>query len=769
MSPDETLLKWLAGLDAKELADLLTLRPDVRGPVPPRRLAELAGRLEAPESVLQVLMRSPLPCLLLAEAILVAARTNRPLAGLLPDGFEYAGLLDQLERRALVFREGGLLRICSGLPVVLSMPLGLGPELAEVLSQVTVAELTDLDRWLGGTSPRRKALLVESIAAALGDHDRLVRLVAGGPEGTRELLDEFAWQGAIQVVEELHHSRRRQPASPAQWARDHGLIWNVDWEGGHVMPMEVALALRGHDYRVEIPAREPAISADPVAAELVAHEASLAALRFQDRAAALLEAVSAEPLPELKGGGVGVKEVRRLAKQLGCAEDEVRLLLDVGHAAGLLAANPVTAVRARRTTEVRRNGISPTEGYDDWLALEPAERFGVLVETWWKTTRRRDGRPRTPMTSPGPGRSSDVIREVVFGLLPHDGAVRFPQEVTEAASWHLPLIEPAATSEIVLAMLAEARLLGLVGADALSPIGLAVRTGSVAEAARALFAVARQQALFGTDLTAVVTGPPSADLAEVLDRAADRESGGSAGAWRFSPSSVRRALDAGHRAEDILAGLTEVASGTLPQALTYLVNDVARRHGEIGVVAVGCCVVGEDRGLLAELAVHRKLAKLKPRLLAPTVLASALGPADTLTLIREAGYAPVAMASDGTLVVTEPTARRAPARRLAPATPVAGVERVAGWLIGTADAPQPEESHHRLRVIFERHATGLPVEARGRAAMDLQYSGTTRITYDGEDLTISGPEVHGAALDVWCHEGTEFRRLDLSRITDVLI
>ncbi|MFI9592332.1 helicase-associated domain-containing protein [Nonomuraea sp. NPDC052265] len=772
-------LRWLAGLGAERLAEVLALRPDVLRPVPPRRLVELAERLDAPESVHLALSRTPLPCLLLTEAILVSARTGRPLSELVDAGVDRSELIDRLERAALVRRgEGGALRLAAGLPAVLPTPLGLGPDLAALLPQVTVAELTDMHRRLGGTGTGRKAMLMESIAAVLGDPDRLARLVARAPAGTRELLDDFVERGPARVLDEFPPRGQYQPRramTPARWARDHGLVWSVDWERTYVMPIEVALALRGRDHRIDLPVERPAVRTRPVAGELVAHEASVAALRLLDRAAALLEAAAAESLPELKGGGVGVKEVRRLAGRLGSAEDEVRLLLDVTHAAGLLAANPVTQVRTRRATETRRSGVSPTRGYDAWLRLEPADRYAALVEAWWRLpispTRRYDGKPRTPLAPAGTGTPSSVIREVVFELLP-DGtaageaaAVVDAEEVAAAASWHLPLVQRASCREVVLAVLAESRLLGLVGADALSPPGLALRTPSapqVAEAAEALLAVARQQALFGTDLTAVVTGPPAAALAEVLDRAADREPGGT---WRFGPASVRRALDAGHTAADLVSALAEVASGPLPQPLTYLVHDVARRHGEIEVVPVGCCVVG-DHALLAELAAHRRLAKLRPRLLAPTVLASALDPAQTLALLREAGYAPVAREADGSLAVTGRTPRRAPARPARREHAVLSPERAAAWLVTTAGEPAP--IFHGLRDVFSRCATALPPKARDRVAMELQYHGTARITYDGEDLTVSGPEVRGADLDVWCHEPAEFRLLDLAKITKVL-
>lgn len=784
---DGTLAGWLAGVGREWLAELLALRPDVLRPVPPRRLAELAERLEEPESVRLVLSRTPSPCLALAEAVLVSARTGRALGELVAQGVDRGGLIDELERRALVWRgDGAALHVSSGLREVLPTPLGLGPELAAVLGQVTVAELTDLFRRLGGTGTGRKAVLVESISAVLADPGRLARILDGAPAGTRELLDDFVWRGPARVLDELpvFGYQQRGPMTPTRWAREHGFVWGVDWERTYVMPMEVALALRGGDYRVHIAVERPAIGTAEVSAELVAHEASVAALRVLDRAAALLESVAGQALPELKGGGVGVKEVRRLGGLLGCAEDEVRLLLDVTHAAGLLAANPVTEIRARRAVEVRRNGVSPTPGYDAWLALPPADRLAALVEAWWRLpispTRRYEGRPRTPLAPAGSGTPSSVIREVVFGLLPAGAAVPEPEEVAAAASWHLPLLQPASAREVVLAVLAEAGSLGLIGAGALSPLGAAVRAEalvpggvvaragaevarSAAEAAAGLLAAARQQALFGTDLTAVVTGPPSAGLAEVLDRAADREAGGS---WRFGPSSVRRALDAGHTAEELVTALGEVASGALPQPLTYLIHDVARRHGEIGVVEVGCCVVGGDAGLLAELAAHRRLAKLRPRLLAPTVLASALGPAQTLTALREAGYAPVPMEADGSLAVSRTAPQRAPARSAASRGTVVTPERAAAWLIGAADRPEP--ASEGLRTLLARHATGLSAQARERAAGELQYFGTARITYDGEDLTVSSPEAHGTELDVWCHEAAEFRRLDIAKITKVL-
>src|SRR5690606_27215453 len=139
--------------------------------------------------------------------------------------------------------------------------------------------------------------------------------------------------------------------------------------------------------------------------------------------------------------------------------------------------------------------------------------------------------------------------------------------------WHAPLLDQELLAEVAPAVLEEARLLGLIAHDAITDLGRALAALAdvagrenddavpavehdpvLTECATRALASVRRSALFGADLTAVVTGPPSAELAEVLDRAADRESRGAASAsvWRFTPQSVRRALDAGYTPEQLL-------------------------------------------------------------------------------------------------------------------------------------------------------------------------------------------------------------------------
>ena len=52
----------------------------------------------------------------------------------------------------------------------------------------------------------------------------------------------------------------------------------------------------------------------------------------------LLETLSAAPIPELRSGGLGVREVRRLAKVTGIDEARLGLILELAAAAGLIAS-----------------------------------------------------------------------------------------------------------------------------------------------------------------------------------------------------------------------------------------------------------------------------------------------------------------------------------------------------------------------------------------------------------------------------------------------
>lgn len=161
-------------------------------------------------------------------------------------------------------------------------------------------------------------------------------------------------------------------------------------------------------------------------------------------------------------------------------------------------------------------------------------------------------------------------------------------------------------------MLAEAATLGVTGLGALTsygrllladvtaaderggddPLGLRsdAESGDATNAVRALDALLPAPVdhfLVQADLTVVVPGPPDPALAAELEVVAEHESAGGASVHRVTPASVRRALDAGYSADDLHALFRGRSRTPVPQGLSYLVDDVARKHGGLRVGSAG--------------------------------------------------------------------------------------------------------------------------------------------------------------------------------------
>jgi hypothetical protein len=491
----------------------------------------------------------------------------------------------------------------------------------------------------------------------------------------------------------------------------------TEWGLGE-MPCEIALAVRGEEYHAPFdayPPRPATAPVDPAQLRAAGEHAALAALESVRRLVTLL---GHSPLSTVKGGGVGLRELRRAAKELGSDVTGARLALETAAAAGLVAlARDTTQPTAVRRGYAQPAGIAlPTEAADEWLAAAPSEAYARLLLAWWELpmapslrvdesgrpapalvrafghpeyVRMRSGALAALATLGGWARraggwekhslarglvKSDALRELLAHRAPYD------REIPDDA-------------ERLRATLAEAELLGLVAMGALTPLGhqllAAVHTddphAALRDALVEVLPAPSRTATFLPDLTAVVTGTAAAPLTRLLDTVADAERRDTASVWRFTAESVRRALDAGYAADRLLAELSDAADRPLPQPLEYLIRDVARQHGQIQVCAVTTCVRVADAALGAELAAQRALAPLQLRLLADTVLVSERPVAEVLDALRSAGYAPVQQDATGATVVTRPAVRRAatPAEQQWPATRV-DVAAIAVRLSGAA-------------------------------------------------------------------------------------
>jgi hypothetical protein len=367
----------------------------------------------------------------------------------------------------------------------------------------------------------------------------------------------------------------------------------------------------------------------------------------------LLDAADREPLAVLKTGGIGQREVQRIARQSGATADAARLWIELALRQGLLGPGP-------------DGRCLPTRRYAPWRVQEATDQWSALAAAWWRSTRvLPHGLSTSPVLQSVVGGDVGEVRRTVVDVLRELPAGTGVDDLAATVEWRLPAV--AGAGQRVAQVLVEAEALGLMVAGALTSVGRALADGGLRTAVAGLLPSPVATVVVQSDLTAVASGPVPGATAALLDAAAEREG---VGVWRFSRASVRRALDDGRTGDGLTSSLAAVASTALPQPLTYLIRDVARVHGQVRVTGCGCCVVADDEALLKELVLG---SGLELHQVAPTVAVGQVSPADMLDLLRRAGYAPVIEPFHGVArvarVARKSTARRSSARSAAGQAP----------------------------------------------------------------------------------------------------
>ena len=342
------------------------------------------------------------------------------------------------------------------------------------------------------------------------------------------------------------------------------------------------------------------------------------------------------------------------------------MLIEVAAEAGLLAT---------RSDAAGDPVWVPTDAYDGWLGTEPAARWLPLASSWLRTVRdpalvgSRDaaGKGRNALsadlTSPTVAESRRMALAGLAGL--PDGEVLasgtgVPSLVAQVA-WRRPR-RPAARAAEVAAAVEESAVLGLTGLGGLATHGRLLLAGDEDPAVAALAELLPSpvaQVVLQADLTAVAPGPLEPSVGRRLHLLADVESRGGATVYRFTPGSVRRALDQGWSAHEVHAFLDEVAATEVPQPLRYLVDDAARTFGSIRAGHAESFLRADDETVLTELLHHPRVGPLRLRRLAPTVVVSDLPLDVLLPRLRELGSSPVVEAADGSVHVARPDLLRA--------------------------------------------------------------------------------------------------------------
>ena len=554
-------------------------------------------------------------------------------------------------------------------------PFGLGPWAAEPLSAEqlppALEELSE-DVAGGGGEPVIPATSVEMLQA----------LTWGPPAGT--LRSGGTAPGAAPLVERGWLERSSDAQGRPRF----------------ILPRQVALALRGGRLtRGPLTAPE-AGDLETVGADVVASESSFHAEEAVRLVADLLEEWGREGGTIRRTGGVSARALARTADALGLEVDAAARIIEITAGAGLLGLDDDGATWV------------PSSLAAGWLTDSLPQRWAPLALAWsgsartpWLTgTRDDDGTLRAALGPDLEAGWAARLRARVLALLGDlpPGTSATPAFVRAALTWEGP--RRTIPGGAISAVLAEAETLGITGGGALTEAGriLARRAAarldeqdpglsgstsganSAEEAGGAAYAeplsddetlaaletalaadlpAAVETILVQSDLTAIVPGRPAPELAALLERTSVVESRGGALTVRFTPESVRGALDVGYRAEEITQAIGRYSPTPLPDSLSVLIQDAARHHGAVRVRAVSALLRVGDEATAAGLLAEPRLRDLGLDEVAPGILVATASAGQVLRELRATGLAPVTEDADGHLVVgpaTAQQARRAP-------------------------------------------------------------------------------------------------------------
>ena len=273
---------------------------------------------------------------------------------------------------------------------------------------------------------------------------------------------------------------------------------------------------------------------------------------------ALLLELEREPARELAKGGVALPDKKRLANAIATDLETVATYLVLAEQSGL-------ATREAGSWLVTERG-------NRWLLESTPTRWRALADGWFHS------------------------------LLPE---VRDVLGTFSQAKWgdglrsHLAWLYPAGGEWMehrIVAFTQSAELLGVTGGEAPSRQGALLLAGDPAEAEaalRPLLPAEVEKVYLQHDLSVVAPGPLTPAVDAKLRVIADAENRALAATYRVSASSVNRALASGETAETILGFLESISLTGIPQPLSYLIAESARRYG---LVRIGELDGGGDPG-----------------------------------------------------------------------------------------------------------------------------------------------------------------------------
>ncbi|MEY3202809.1 MAG: hypothetical protein RLZZ629_91, partial [Actinomycetota bacterium] len=549
-----------------DLAAIFKLRPDLVTPVP-NDFSALAARASSTPSLVRALDSLNLWHYQIVEAACALPEPFKKSELVAVTSEETAFALDHLWQMGLLYKEGNNYRTPTNLKLLIGdEPAGLGPISVKKFDFATLKQI---------------------------------------PKASQEVLAKLTWgppRGQIANI--------KKPGNAIGWLLENNVLVAID---SHTvaLPREIAIKLRGgkiHREMLSNAANLKGKKVDQKQVDLAAVANISTILRWCEE---LLHNLSDEPPTALRTGGLGVRDLKRIAEHLGVDETCAGFVAELCYLGGLVVVDS-------------DDQILPTSAFDIWLSKSAEERWFSLVVLWLDTSRAsgligKGGDKNIAPLGPELDRAGvSLIRRTTLKVLLDNPQIS--PEITsmqEIIKWCNP---QRANNEFVEWNLREAEWLGITGQGVISTFGLNLLTEKEDLGIQSALPKPVDHILIQADNSAVAPGPLTPELASEMGTIADIESRGGATVYRFSEGSIRRGLDHGKTGDQIKTFLSKISKTPMPQPLEYLIADVAKRHGRLRVGSAHSYIRCEDEGLVQQILHDKKCEHLRLRKIAPQVL-----------------------------------------------------------------------------------------------------------------------------------------------------
>ena len=599
---------YLRSVDDAALLELFTARPDLVTPVPPD-IASLAVRACSAPSLARAIDSLNQWQFQVLEA---AASLNEPFlekSVIALTEKEAKGALEHLVTVGLVYPSDDGMRLPTQLrDVIGTEPAGLGPA---SMAKLKLSELDD------------------------------------APADAKKVLERLVWGPPRGSVGDI-----KNPGPGVNWLLEKKFLVPLD-QRTVILPREVAIALRGGKIHKERFIKQPLLSG----AKRIEQQINLAAianvstvLRWVEE---LLNFWADEPADALRAGGLGVRDLKIISTHLGVDESCTAFVAELAYLASLISIDA-------------DDRILPSNKFDIWLMQTPADRWQMLASQWLITSRVSGlvGRVEAKnVAALGPELdrvNAARVRALTLELLrENQGVAPEWNSFKEVLSWRAPVRRNSSLQdELAEWTLREAEWLGITGQGALSKYGAQFLVGDDLSAINEDLPKTVDHILIQSDNTAIAPGPLEHEISQALAMMAEIESRGGATVYRFTESTIRRALDHGKTGDEIKTFLVKTSKTPMPQPLEYLIADVAKKHGKLRVGNTSSFIRCEDTALISQIMNDKKLEILSLRRIAPEVVICDMDATDAMRVLRECGYLPAGESANG-MILTGPRSNRA--------------------------------------------------------------------------------------------------------------